>query len=136
MLVEKDGEWSLHATTAFVARVCVDSRLSLLIDSELGDAEIQCSGEFQIVDLSRHIDNTFTPSDDDLVGIGTLRGDLASLRVSRTGALEIIWVSGLTLLVRPNDRFEAWELATERLQLICMPGGEIAIFDARDQDGD
>ena len=134
MLSETNGAWTLTATSAAITRICLDSRLSLLLNSELGDAEIQCSGEFRVVDRERGIDTTASAANADVLGVGSLRGDLACITITRDGKLQIDWTSGMQLIALPDDRFEAWEVVTDQLQLVCLPGGGIAVFDAHDHD--
>lgn len=135
MFIELDSEWTLAATPAVVTRVCLDFRLSLLIDSELGDAEIHCNGTFSILDPENDVETVVTATDD-IPKLGRLRGALASIRITRGGELQIAWADRLVLVVPPGDAFEAWELAAGDLQLIGLPGGGVAVFGGSIDDAD
>jgi hypothetical protein len=55
---------------------------------------------------------------------------VTSAHVSQGGALVVSFSDNTRLKVRPNATYEAWEFnASTGLKVVCMPGGELAIWD-------
>jgi hypothetical protein len=49
--------------------------------------------------------------------------------VANSGQLTLRFTGGTTLIVPPDDKYEAWQLRDDDdLLIVCMPGGELAIW--------
>jgi hypothetical protein len=53
-----------------------------------------------------------------------------SITVSTDGDLRIQFDSGHMCSISPEDNYESWQISGEEgLLMVCMPGGELAIFE-------
>lgn len=52
------------------------------------------------------------------------------VQVFNNGKLVLAFSNSITLSVLPNDRYEAWQITSDTagLRIVCMPGGELAIW--------
>jgi Family of unknown function (DUF6188) len=58
-----------------------------------------------------------------------LRGTIERAAVAADGTLQIAVGTGV-VEVPPNPQFEAWDLSTPAFKAVCVPGGELAIWDS------
>ncbi|AYF76150.1 hypothetical protein D7D52_22515 [Nocardia yunnanensis] len=69
------------------------------------------------------------PHTDELVA--ALSGLITAAAVADGGELRIDLASGHRLVVEPDPYFEAWNLTVPgRYLVVCMPGGELAVWSA------
>jgi hypothetical protein len=63
--------------------------------------------------------------------LALLHDRVHSAKATRTGRLEIVFTSGLTLRVDPHPQFEAWELVgSDGTRVISVPGGNLVTWSA------
>jgi hypothetical protein len=114
-----------------VTRVCFDVALVILTS---GDYELRVETE-AVLQVSLGNDVTFDPESSDVVAAHLVRlvGDVIIVaEAGGAGDLVIEFESGMKLAVRPNDDYEAWGLVgREGRRIICMPGGEIAVWSGK-----
>jgi hypothetical protein len=49
--------------------------------------------------------------------------------IADDGQLTLRFAEGTSLTVRPDDKYEAWQLSDDTgLLIVCMPGGDLAIW--------
>ena len=63
---------------------------------------------------------------------------VASIKITKTGPLEIFFSDQGKISIQPSDEYEAWHIeggyglhgdqGLTGLRIICMPGGELAIW--------
>lgn len=71
-------------------------------------------------------------------GLGLIEKPIDSIRIGKTGSLEIFFSNQAKLSVQPSERYEAWsilggygnsgELGLSGLRIYCMPGGGLAAW--------
>jgi hypothetical protein len=55
--------------------------------------------------------------------------------VTEDGLLRIVFVGGAELIAPPDPQYESWDAVGPAGQrIVCMPGGELAIWDAEEAD--
>jgi hypothetical protein len=114
-----------------VTRVCFDVALVILTS---GDYELHVETE-AVLQVSAGNDMTFDPESPDVVAahlVRLVRDVIAVAEVGAAGYLVIEFESGMKLVVRPNGDYEAWGLVgPEGRRIVCMPGGEIAVWSGK-----
>ena len=60
--------------------------------------------------------------------LSLLRGEVRHASVDAHGTLEITLSTG-AIEIQPHAEFEAWDLMTPGFKVVCMPGGDLAIWD-------
>lgn len=54
--------------------------------------------------------------------------------VADSGTLKLTFANGASVQVEPDDDYEAWTVAGPRgMLIVCMPGGELAIWEKQDE---
>lgn len=52
-----------------------------------------------------------------------------------TGILRLAFANGASVVVEPDEAYEAWTASGPRgMLVVCMPGGELAIWDEKKDD--
>jgi hypothetical protein len=96
-----------------------------------GDYELRVETE-AVIQAPAGNNVSFDPESPDIVAADLVRLVRDVITVAETGGagdLVIEFNSGMKLSVRPNDSYEAWGLVgPEGRRIICMPGGEIAVW--------
>ena len=63
--------------------------------------------------------------------LALLHDRVHSATATRTGRLEIVFTSGLTIRVDPHPQFEAWEIVgSDGTRVISVPGGDLVTWSA------
>ncbi len=124
-----------------ITRCYVDYQFSLLF-AETG-ALVVIEQEFSI--LGAHGEQRFDP--EKWAGLGSALESLlfkkvAEVKAHRSGELEITFTHGDVLRVMPNADYEAWHVvgtasvaSGDHASIVCMPGGELAIWGMSDPNG-
>jgi hypothetical protein len=61
--------------------------------------------------------------------LGLMREVIARATASKTGTLTLTFWSGERLIVPPDPQYEAWVASSPAFwKIVCMPGGELAIW--------
>ncbi|MEU4314486.1 DUF6188 family protein [Nocardia sp. NPDC024068] len=65
-----------------------------------------------------------------------LTGNLRGARATEIGTLQLDFESGVTLLAFADPVYEAWSIvASGGFRVVCMPGGELAVWQEVDDSG-
>lgn len=69
-------------------------------------------------------------------GLGSLLNQtLTSAVAEKSGVLIIAFANGSRLRVEPDESYEAWTISGPRgVKVVCMPGGELAVWSAEDDN--
>ncbi len=112
-----------------LVRVCFDYALTLLVDP---NTQLRLQANVELSD----IDGTsvaFQPGGADVPAhrlVGLLHKEITKAWSSDGGVLTLQFACGAKLAATPDPDYEAWEiLASDGFRVICMPGGELAIWD-------
>jgi hypothetical protein len=102
---------------------------------------LQCSGEhFVVISSPFVLENNglsyaITPeedSDECFEPVRRLVGQtIKAATVEANGGLQMAFNNGTTLMVAPDDAYEAWNVSgPDGALTVCMPGGQLAIWTA------
>ncbi|QLY33824.1 DUF6188 family protein [Nocardia huaxiensis] len=100
-----------------------------LLIIEAGEYELHIEGELAVHDPSAQTLHRIPgePHTDELVQ--ALDGEITYAAATSDGQLRIDLDSGQRLVVEPDRFFEAWTVtAPGRYLVVCMPGGELAVW--------
>ncbi|MEZ0095741.1 DUF6188 family protein [Streptacidiphilus sp. EB129] len=114
-----------------LTRISFDYALTLLVDP---DTQFRLQANVKLSDTDG-TSVTFHPGGADVPAdrlVRLLHKDIAKAWSSDDGVLTIQFACGAKLMATPDPDYEAWEIvADDGLRVICMPGGELAIWDPR-----
>lgn len=122
---------SLPLRGASVVQCCIDYSVTLKFDSP--SAQLRLEGSFTIRDESGH--EILFPSEGDVTRFGPVL-KLWGARVleaiaDENGSLTLRFDDGSELRAPPDPQYESWEFAgPSGFDVIAMPGGELAVWDA------
>ena len=54
---------------------------------------------------------------------------LASVRLDK-GGLEVVFDTNAVLTLLPHDQYESWQIISDKLLIVCTPGGDVAEFNS------
>jgi hypothetical protein len=130
-LIEASDRWIVAPMDEVtVTRCCVDYGFTLNLSGRSGSFEIRIEQPFELT-LKPDVLH-FDPSGDaERLGpaLSVLHQTVVNITAFADGRLSIGFGSGAELRVQPSDEFEAWTLVgPESLQLVSIPGGDLAIW--------
>ena len=129
-LIEYDDYWVIPLRGRSLSRVIVGYGLTLeFLDPEDQQITIMIAGEFRLESdghdfiLSHEHPTALGPA------LGLLGQTVESARAHKDGRLEIKYAAGSKLSVMAAPSYEAWTVTGMRwLRIICMPGGDLAVW--------
>jgi len=129
-MIELDDKWVFEVNNLEVIQCLVDYAFSVIMNGSGNDVQIGIESEFIYFQgtqryelLAERGPTTICPA------LGVLHQELKSLEVHKSGILEIVFLNGDKIVVNPDPQYEAWTLnGPDDLLMVCMPGGEIAIW--------
>ena len=130
-LEEYESGWRLNGAAPAVARICLDTRVVLLI-VDGGDSFEVVIEQPLIVRSDRRESVSRLPPHGDLSWLPSLVGArVLSLVATNNGTLNIAFESNdnVTIVVEPDADFESWGIETPSVKIISMPGGELAVWE-------
>ncbi|GII75538.1 hypothetical protein Sru01_05200 [Sphaerisporangium rufum] len=115
-----------------VVRVAFDAGVTLLTDSGY-EVRIEAAATLSSEDGTWEVTpGAPTPAMTRMIEL--FGAEILSARASVAGTLSIHLAGGRSLIVEPDDHFEAWTMAGPGGALVvCMPAGELALW--RTSDG-
>lgn len=128
MLRENKDQWEIDTSDASVIRCIVDHAFSIQIASDSCSLTLQIENEFGI-SHGAQVYHCEPENVDSLVPALYLRDKaVKKITAMKSGALNVEFENDY-LQVKPGESFEAWQLySDDGLRIICMPGGELAIW--------
>jgi hypothetical protein len=124
-LQEFEDHYLIALGGAPIGRIQVDSQLTFYAE----DLQLVCETGFTIEDGERS--DWVDPADTAtfLPAVMLFNRRLDSALVYKNGMLRLTFEDGARLRVLPHASYEAWNLSgSGGLQLVCMPGGELAVW--------
>ena len=136
-LVEHHDHWTIPLVGQHVSRFRVDMQLTLEF-FEPADEEtmVWIAGEFRL-DLDGK-ERLLSVGQRDTLGsvFALLNRSVQTALAYKNGTLEITFKEGGKLSVASESNYESWGVTGVRwLRLVCMPGGELAVWLAEPPDG-
>ena len=134
-LTNEEEGWCLVLEEGLVQLIQIDFRLGLFLADASDSAKLFVGGECII--WADGSPQALTPEDpSSLAPILAFRNaKVARVSIRNTGYLRLDFKSGESLEVKPNDRYESWELGCSTgLMMICSPGGSVSLFRDRDNE--
>jgi Family of unknown function (DUF6188) len=136
-VIEYDSYWTIPLIGRPVCRFQADSQLTLeFFEPPNEDTTVWIGGQFKLeLDGTEHL-----LSAEHRENIGPvfvlLRRTVESAVAFKNGTLEITFKEGGRLAVAADPNYESWGVTGVRwLRIVCMPGGELAVWLADPPDG-
>jgi hypothetical protein len=129
---ELEDGWAFKTSEAKVGLVSLGYELRIVLYAEGGESiAITISTAFEV---SRGgTPNRLDPEESDpRLGelLLALRGrPLRACFARKRGALTLEFADDLRVDVSPDNHYEAWGVETDRLKLVAVPGGEVAVWE-------
>ncbi|MEV0144769.1 MULTISPECIES: DUF6188 family protein [unclassified Nonomuraea] len=130
-LVELEDRWLLPYRGMRVTQVQVSHQLTLLLD---GEAQVDLETEAVLSEDSPRASDAVTsrlvPERQEVAPALALFGATVLSAVAfKSGALQLVFDSGMHLDVQPDPRYEAWSVhGPASVHLVCQPGGGVAMW--------
>lgn len=122
--------WELPLKGEAIARCCVDEAFGLEFGVNKRSFLLRIEGRFSVASADKQIE--CVPGNRESLGPSlTLYGKTVEFcRAAKNGALDIELAGGARVHVGPDERYEAWELASEDrgLRVVCGPGGALSVW--------
>lgn len=136
-LIEHDGYWSIPLIGQHLSRFKIDMQLTLEFFEPLEEeTSVWIGGEFKVaLDDKTYL---FSTEQRDRISpvFGLLGRTVDSALAYKTGQLEITFREGGKLTVSPDQDYESWGVTGVRwLRIVCIPGGELAVWSADPPEG-
>jgi hypothetical protein len=136
-LVEHDDYWTIPLLAQRVSRFQVDTQLTLeFFDRPDEETTVWVSGKFNL-ELDRR-ERLLSAEQRDTVSpvFALLNRTVQSALAYKNGTLEITFTEGGKLSVTADSNYESWGVTGVRwLRIVCMPGGELAVWLAEPPEG-
>jgi hypothetical protein len=132
VVVETDVGWTLPLVGRRVTQCAVDFAFTLdFWVRGPQSAFVKIESRFTLGDANGAIE--CNPEDTMSVApaLKLFQREIRSAVVSRSGILALVFSDGQWIRVPPDADYEAWEARMEdETLLVCMPGGDVAVFSA------
>lgn len=131
-LASINGRWQLPLIGCDVRQCIVDYALTLILDRDGEGFEVRIGDRFTFQPAGGGA-GVVMDADPEPTGLGPVLG-LPRTSVTESaafdgGRLTLSFADGSAIEVPPSEDYEAWEVTGPRgLRLICMPGGEFAVW--------
>ncbi|MEV7447163.1 DUF6188 family protein [Streptomyces sp. NPDC091204] len=126
---EHDDRWILNLRGMGVARICVDFRLTLTLDSgwEVG---LEAPAQLSEGSLLTNPGLPLTPESQDVAAALPLFGaKVLSAVAFKSGDLRMVFDSGTHLTCPADPSFEAWQISGPGgWRFVSLPGGDLAAW--------
>jgi hypothetical protein len=128
-IIERDGLTPLPLEELEVGRCVVDFGFTIYFGAEGEPFVLRIEGAFDVEldGVAHHLD----PGKPEGLGpaFALLHKTVGQAEVGDDKVLELEFSNGAHMCVPPNDKYEAWQLSGPGgLLIICMPGGELAVW--------
>jgi hypothetical protein len=130
-LVELEDRWLLPYRGMQVTQIRVSYQLTLVLDGggqvDLEAEVVLSEGPLRAPDV---VISCLTPERQEVAPALALFGTkLRSSVAFKSGALRLVFDSGMHLNVKPDAGYEAWRVhGPEGLCLVCKPGGDVSVW--------
>jgi hypothetical protein len=133
LLVDAGNHWKLNLEGGSVDRCCFDYGVTFILSNGALSCELRIERPFTIVVPGWGIHRVDPDEAVDLEqALSLLRRKVDSATVTKEGDLKLHLGDRTTLQVAPDENFEAWTLtASTGARLVCLPGGEVAVWPDR-----
>jgi hypothetical protein len=131
-LVENKDGWFLSLNDGRVGTIQIDFRLSLLITDGTDAAWFRFGTQGRLKGRTTEI--TLVPAQTTTLApiLSFFNAAVLNVRIARTGEAVIEFGQDSSLIVAPDQTYEAWQfdfsLDQSEMMLICAPGGDVAVF--------
>lgn len=133
-LIEADDHWRLPIAGMAIDQCCFDFAVVLRLGVGAAMWEIRISQPFAVIGSDGR-EQLVVPEHHAHVEavLGLLRHEVEEAIGYKDGRLVLKLVGGASVQVPPDEGYEAWEAAgPDGMQLIGLPGGDIAVWKSTD----
>jgi hypothetical protein len=129
-LQASDLGWTISLRDATVHQVQVDFRLGLLIANQSDWMQVHIESPLRLIEPGKP-EIRLTPNDYPTLGPALVLFTRAVTRIdaSRSGHLTVRFAGGCVIDVEPDEAYEAWQITTPGIAMICQPGGNVVLFE-------
>lgn len=126
---EHEGGWTWKLVDGRIARIQIDFCLELHLED--GQTEVRVRIETQCnLKIAGAVQSLLPESAKTLAPIlPFFNRKVLSIEIAKSGKLCIEMEDDSSLEVEPDDAYEAWQIFGDNIQIICVPGGNIATLD-------
>jgi hypothetical protein len=131
ILEDQDG-WTFSFKDGRVQLIQIDFRLNFLVTDGFDKAWLHVETQGRLKCGAKEI--SFVPEQAVTLSpiLTFFNTSLSNVIVAKTGQLVVQFEQDRSMIVAPNDTYEAWQMecSTEKgeLMLVCPPGGQVALF--------
>lgn len=124
---EKDG-WCLMLREGSVHLIQIDFRLGLFLSDPPDNATLFVETPCRLKSPDATV--LLTPGRSSTLGpiLPFFNANVVAVAVRCTGELRLTFGGDHSLEVDPDPNYEAWQLSTADVMLVCSPGGAISLF--------
>jgi hypothetical protein len=135
-LIEHDDYWVIPLAGKPVCRFQVDFQLTLeFFEPEDEETIVWISGRFKLELEGQEYELSAEEREKIGPAFALFRQTVNSALAHKDGILEITFAGGGRLTVPANPNYEAWGVTGVRwLRVVCMPGGDLAVWSADPPD--
>ena len=128
-LVATDYGWLVSIDDCRVQRIEVDFRLGFLMSDKSGPASAHIETPCQLG--GEGSDVTLTPADAPTLCpiLSLFNVEVTGIYIRTTGQLTMAFGNGRSLVVEPDESYEAWQIACPgEFLIVCPPGGLVCVY--------
>ncbi len=129
--VDNPDFWEISIKGRQITRCCLDYALTIDLWDLDDSLTVKFENPFKLISANKNYEvNPQNPKSIEPM-LQLLFEEVLTLKISKSGKLEMSFVNGSYLWTDPHEEYEAWELNSSKgLKFVCMPGGEVAIWES------
>ncbi|MEU9086239.1 DUF6188 family protein [Streptomyces sp. NPDC048357] len=126
---EHEDRWVLNLRGMGVARICIDFQLTLTLDTGW-EVVLEAPAQLSDGSLLTNPGLPLTPESQDVAAALPLFGTKVLSAVAfKSGALRIVFDSGMHLNCSADPSLEAWQISgPQGWRFVSLPGGDLAVW--------
>lgn len=128
-LLETDYGWCVRIDDCRVQRIEVDFRLGLLLSDKSGVGSVHIETPCRVNTAGSTA--LLTPGDASSICpiLSFFDAKVAAIKICKTGQLAVEFGDRGSLVVEPNEQYEAWQFGFPgAFLMVCPPGGDVCVF--------
>ena len=127
-LTEDINEWCFLFTEGIVQLIQIDFALNLILSDGPENVAVRLGMPCRFLEHGNTV--TLIPEETSSLCpiLSTFNCSVIDITIRKTGHLVLHFADDRLLEVDPDEKYEAWQLTSKNLMLVCKPGGGFTIF--------